>query len=129
MNTRWDLTELTALIVASYVSNNTVRPQELANLVGSIHGALSTCRLNARKASCPGRAPAVPIEKSVTRDYLVCLEDGQRVKLLKRYLWRRFALTPKQYRTRWGLPADYPMVAPGYSELRASLAQRNEAQK
>ncbi|MGL4968174.1 MAG: MucR family transcriptional regulator, partial [Inquilinus sp.] len=77
-----------------------------------------------RTGSAAGRTPAVPVEESITHDYLVCLNDGQKLRSLKRYLKRKYALSPEQYRSQWGLPDDYPMVAPAYAELRASIAKR-----
>jgi predicted transcriptional regulator len=117
------LTELTALIAASFVSNNTVAIGELQRLIVLIHGTLLGLQSNT-PAPESERLPAVPPDESVTRDFIVCLEDGQRVKMLKRYLRRKYALTPDQYRARWKLPDDYPMVAPAYAELRSSIAKR-----
>ena len=116
--------EMTVCIVASYVSHNEVTPQGLPELINNVHATLS--KLAPSRGDAPShRVPAVPIGQSITRDYLVCLDDGRRLKTLKRYLRRKFALTPEQYRARWGLPDDYPMVAPGYAELRSSLARRS----
>jgi predicted transcriptional regulator len=123
VDTICDLVELTVRIVASYVSHNAVTPRDLPGLISSVHGALSKLTPNPPGATSQP-VPAVPIDKSITRDYLVCLDDGRRLKTLKRYLRRKYSLTPEQYRARWGLPEDYPMVAPGYSDLRSSLARR-----
>jgi predicted transcriptional regulator len=116
--------EMTVCIVASYVSHNEVTPQELPELINNVHAMLSKLAPS-RDDAQSHRVPAVPISQSITRDYLVCLDDGRRLKTLKRYLRRKYALTPEQYRARWGLPDDYPMVAPGYAELRSSLARRS----
>jgi predicted transcriptional regulator len=122
-----ELMDLTVCIVASYVSHNAVTPQELPELINNVYAMLS--KLNpGRDAAQSQRVPAVPIGQSITRDYLVCLDDGRRLKTLKRYLRRKYCLTPDQYRARWGLPDDYPMVAPGYAELRSSLARRSTIQ-
>jgi predicted transcriptional regulator len=118
-----NLTELTAVIVASFVSNNPTTAIELPALISTVHAAL--LRIDPiRKGSAAGRTPAVPVEESITRDYLVCLNDGQKLRSLKRYLKRKYSLSPEQYRSQWGLPDDYPMVAPAYAELRASIAKR-----
>lgn len=118
-----DLTELTALIVASYVGRNPLRPTEIPGLIASIHRALAESRRHLKAAPRPP-SPAVPIEESIQQEHLVCLEDGRKLRYLTRYLWRRYSLTPEQYRARWGLPPDYPMVAPAYSQLRSRIARR-----
>lgn len=127
MDSTREIMELTVCIVASYVSHNAVTPQELPELINNVYAMLS--KLNpGRDDAQSQRVPAVPIGQSITRDYLVCLDDGRRLKTLKRYLRRKYCLTPDQYRARWGLPDDYPMVAPGYAELRSSLARRSTVQ-
>lgn len=123
METTRDLIELTVRVVAGFVSHNTVTAAELPALIRTTYAVLSELSPD-RFCSQPLQAPAVPIDESVTRDYIVCLEDGRRLKTLKRYLRRKYSLTPEQYRARWHLPDDYPMVAPGYAELRSSLARR-----
>jgi predicted transcriptional regulator len=123
MATTRDLIELTARVVAGFVAHNTIPAAELPALIRTTYAALAELSPD-RFCSRPHQAPAVPIEESVTRDYIVCLEDGRHLKTLKRYLWRKYSLTPQQYRARWHLPDDYPMVAPGYAELRSSLARR-----
>jgi predicted transcriptional regulator len=123
MDRSCDLIELTVSLVASFVSHNTVTAGELPALIKCTHATL--VQLTANPASSPSqRVPAIPIDESITRDYIVCLDDGQRLKTLRRHLMRKYSLTPEQYRARWGLPDDYPMVAPSYSELRSSLAIR-----
>jgi predicted transcriptional regulator len=115
--------ELTACVVASFVSNHSVPIGELPELINLTYRAfVGLDRAEVDRAVA--RAPAVPIEQSVADDYLVCLEDGRRLKTLKRYIRRHYELTPQQYRARWGLPPDYPMVAPSYARLRSSLARR-----
>ncbi len=119
------LVELTADIVAAYVSNHVVQIGDLTTLITDVHAALST-------TSAPAPAPAVtekpkppvPIKKSIEADYLICLEDGQKFKSLKRHLMTHHNMTPEDYREKWGLPADYPMVAPAYAEARSRLAKQ-----
>ena len=123
METTRDLVELTVRVVAGFVSHNTITAAELPALIRTTYAVLSELSPD-RFSSRPQQAPAVPIDESVTRDYIMCLEDGRRLKTLKRYLRRKYSLTPEQYRARWHLPDDYPMVAPGYAELRSSLARR-----
>ena len=115
-------TELTAEIVSAFVANNAVAIGDLAKLIDSVHVALTT--LGNAKAEAPAEKPVPPvsIKKSITPDYLVSLEDGRHYKSLKRHLSGR-GLTPEQYRTKWGLPADYPMVAPSYAKQRSELAK------
>jgi predicted transcriptional regulator len=118
-----DLIELTVSLVASFVSHNVIIAAELPALIRSTYATLTELAASGADSQTP-RVPAVPIDKSVTREYIVCLDDGRRLKTLRRYIKRKYSLTPDQYRERWGLPDDYPMVAPGYSELRSSLAMR-----
>ena len=122
MQTTRDLIELTVRVVACFASHNTIAAAELPALIQATHAALSGLSPE-RCCSRPHKAPAVPVDKSITRDYIVCLDDGRHLKTLKRYLRRKYSLTPEQYRARWHLPDDYPMVAPGYAELRSSLAR------
>ena len=123
METTRDLIELTVRVVASFAAHNTITAAELPALIRTTYAVLSELSAN-RSCSRPHQAPAVPVDESVTRDYIVCLDDGRRLKTLKRYLRRKYSLTPEQYRARWHLPDDYPMVAPGYAELRSTLARR-----
>ena len=119
------LVDLTAEIVAAYVGKNTVAQIELPKLIGDVHRALSgaVSQPSAREEPVDAR-PAVSIKKSLTPDYLICLEDGKKFKSLKRHLRSHYNLSPEQYREKWGLPADYPMVAPNYAQARSSLAKR-----
>jgi predicted transcriptional regulator len=118
-----ELRQLTAWVVASFVANHSLPMSEVPELIDLTYRAFEGLgRGNSPRAMA--RTPAVPIEQSVADDFIVCLEDGRRLKTLKRYLRQQYRLTPQQYRTRWGLPADYPMVAPGYARLRSSLARR-----
>jgi predicted transcriptional regulator len=119
-----ELLSLTTDIVAAFTGHHTVAVSDLPGLIASVFTALRTAgRGEATKAEAPP-APAVPIRKSVTADFLICLEDGKKLKVLKRHLATRYNLTPEQYRQRWGLPQDYPMVAPAYAAQRSSLAKR-----
>ena len=115
--------ELAAKIVAAYVSNNSVPATDLSALISSVHDILETFDGTPVPAAA-GKAPAVPVRKSITPDFIICLEDGKKLKMLKRYLRTRFKLTPDEYRTKWGLPADYPMVAPSYSVRRSDYAKK-----
>lgn len=119
-----DLLACSAEIVAAYVRRNPVGAIALPDLIRTVHGSLTG--LSGAPASAPRekQKPAVPISKSVQRDYIVCLEDGAQLKVLKRYLRSRFDLSPEEYRRKWGLPADYPMVAPAYAERRSDFAKR-----
>jgi len=117
-----NLTELTAVIVACFVSNNPLTALELPLLITSTHGALRSIDA-VHLCSGDEQKPAVPIEESIAHDYLICLNDGQKLRALKRYIYRKYSLSPVQYREKWGLPDDYPMVAPAYSELRSNIAK------
>jgi predicted transcriptional regulator len=116
--------DLTATIVSAYVSNNPTPASELSALIGQIHAAL--LRVSTGRAELPlePAKPAVPVKKSMTADYLICLEDGKRFKSLKRHLRTQYGMTPEQYRDKWALPADYPMVAPNYAVARSQLAKK-----
>ncbi len=117
------LIDLTADIVAAYVGNNPLQMGELPGLISQVHGALSgIAQADAKEPEVPLK-PAVSIRKSVTPDYIICLEDGKKFKSLKRHLRTHYDLTPEQYREKWGLPSDYPMVAPSYAEARSRLAK------
>lgn len=117
------LITLTSEIVAAHVSNNSVSPGEVATLISNVYSALSGLGQQAEPEEAP-REPAVSIRASVKPDYLVCLEDGKKLKMLKRYLRTNYDMSPEEYRARWNLPADYPMVAPNYAETRRELAKK-----
>jgi predicted transcriptional regulator len=119
-----ELLTLTSEIVASHVSNNTVPVAELPNLIAQVYGALKGLS-GPMEAPKEELRPAVPVKKSVTDDYIICLEDGKKMKMLKRHLATSYNMSPEQYREKWGLPADYPMVAPNYSLKRQKLAKEN----
>ncbi len=119
-----ELVELTTEIISAYVSNNTVVAGDLPAMIADVYEALSKA---AAKASHPLKEemkPAVPIKKSVMPDYIICLEDGKKFKSLKRHLRTHYNLTPEEYREKWGLPHDYPMVAPNYAAARSELAKK-----
>ncbi|MCG4260874.1 MucR family transcriptional regulator [Acetobacter senegalensis] len=144
--------EQTVTIISAYVSHNTVSTEALPDLIRSVYATLDTLSLSQSAPKAPEKAvtpavgpvsdvipeppvpeksvsqertPAVPIKRSVFADYIVCLEDGKKTKMLKSYIQRHFNLTPEDYRARWGLPLEYPMVAPSYSAQRAAIAKRN----
>ncbi|WP_396273656.1 MucR family transcriptional regulator [Hyphomonas sp.] len=110
-------------IVSAYVRNNTLQTNELPDLIRSVHAALMDLSRPPGEVPEPPK-PAVPVKKSIYKDYLICLEDGLKFKSLKRHLRSKYGISPEEYRARWGLPADYPMVAPGYSEKRSKLAKK-----
>lgn len=114
--------ELTASIVSAYVTKNSVPMANLAGLVASVHESLNKLATRAEPEPVPA-TPAVPIKKSVTPDYIISLEDGRKFKSLKRHLATHHGMTPEQYRAKWGLPPDYPMVAPNYAATRSELAK------
>ncbi|MHB8267003.1 Ros/MucR family transcriptional regulator [Bradyrhizobium sp.] len=116
--------DLTATIVSAYVSNNPTPASDIPALIGQVHAAL--LRVSTGRAELPVEPakPAVPVKKSMTADYLICLEDGKRFKSLKRHLRTLYSMTPEQYRDKWGLPPDYPMVAPNYAVARSQLAKK-----
>lgn len=124
MTERLELMTLASDIVAAYVSANQIGPSELPSLLASTYNTLQD--LSNGRAATPVEVlePKVPIKKSVTPDYIICLEDGKRFKSLKRHLRTQYDMTPEEYRARWGLPADYPMVAPNYAKARSDLAKR-----
>jgi Predicted transcriptional regulator len=115
--------ELAADIVSAYVSNNSVASADLPGLISEVHGALMRVAGGVVEAPVEAPKPAVPIKKSVTPDFIICLEDGKKFKSLKRHLRTQYNMTPEQYREKWGLPADYPMVAPNYAKARSQLAK------
>jgi len=117
------LVTLTADIVAAHVSNNSVAVSDLPTLIQNVHGALAGLGRAVAEPEVK-QEPAVSIRASVKPDYIVCLEDGKKLKMLKRHLMTHYQMTPEQYRAKWNLPADYPMVAPNYAEQRRSLAKK-----
>jgi predicted transcriptional regulator len=116
---------LVAEVVASYVSRNKVTPAELPGLLQTVHDTFATVagQPTPQGGPPPRQKPAVPVQRSITHDYIVCLEDGKKLTMLKRYLRARYDLSPEDYRRKWGLPPDYPMVAPAYAERRSAFAK------
>jgi MucR family transcriptional regulator, transcriptional regulator of exopolysaccharide biosynthesis len=116
--------ELTAQIVSAYVSNNTVAAAEIPGLISQVHTALA--RVSGKSGDAPAEPlkPAISVKKSITPEYIVCLEDGKKFKSLKRHLRTQYNMTPEQYREKWSLGADYPMVAPNYAAARSQLAKQ-----
>ena len=115
--------ELAADIVSAYVSNNSVPSGDLPGLISEVHTALIKVGSGAIELPAEAPKPAVPLKKSVTPDYIICLEDGKKFKSLKRHLRTQYSMTPEQYREKWALPVDYPMVAPNYAKARSELAK------
>jgi predicted transcriptional regulator len=118
-----DLTGLTADIVSAYVAHNALTGDKLPDLIGSVYGALSRASVQAVEPEKDELKPAVAVKKSVTPEYIICLEDGKKFKSLKRHLKTHYDLSPEDYREKWGLPRDYPMVAPSYAAARSDLAK------
>jgi predicted transcriptional regulator len=119
-----ELVELTAEIVSAYVSNNTVSVGDVPGLIGDIHTALARAAGGAPVIEREELRPAINVKKSVTPEYIICLEDGKKFKSLKRHLRTHYNLSPEEYREKWGLPHDYPMVAPNYAAARSALAKK-----
>ena len=122
--TQNELLSLTTEIVASHVSNNTVPVSDLPHLIKAVYNSLAGQGVEEEPEQPEKLVPAVPIRKSVQPDFIVCLEDGKKLKMLKRHLKTRYDMTPDEYRAKWKLPDDYPMVAPAYAEQRSSLAKK-----
>jgi predicted transcriptional regulator len=118
------LLRMTTDVVAAYVSNNTLPTGQLADIIASVYSSLRALDHSPAEGRGEALRPAVPVRKSITPDYLVCLEDGKKLKMLKRHLRSTYGLTPDAYRAKWGLPADYPMVAPNYAEQRSAFAKQ-----
>lgn len=124
MEDKTNLAELTADVVAAYVAHNPVPVNSLPDLIKQVHNALETAAKGGGEAVETAKNPAVSVRRSVTSDHIVCLEDGLKFKSLKRHLRTYHNMTPEEYRAKWGLPSDYPMVAANYSEKRAELAKK-----
>ncbi len=119
-----DTIELTVDVIAAYVSNNPVPVSELPSLIAQVHQSLAGLSTASETTPLEKLTPAVPIKKSVTPEYIVCLDDGKKFKSLKRHLKTTFGITPEEYRAKWNLPVDYPMVAPAYAAARSELAKK-----
>jgi predicted transcriptional regulator len=122
--TEEELLRMTAEVVAAYVSNNSLPTGQLADVISAVYTSLKTLEGRGAESRAEPLRPAVPIRKSITPDYLVCLEDGKKLKMLKRHLRSTYNMTPDEYRHKWSLPADYPMVAPNYAQQRSAFAKK-----
>jgi predicted transcriptional regulator len=118
------LLRMTSDIVASFVANNPVTPDHLPEVIRSVYRTISTLSESGEGRLEERLKPAVPVGKSVAKDFIICLEDGKKLKMLKRYLRAKYDMSPDEYRRRWSLPADYPMVAPSYTERRSEFAKK-----
>ena len=124
MNEKTEVIEMTADIVSAYVGNNTISAAELPALIQSVHRALAGVSAGVEPVEAAPRDPAVPVRRSITPDFIICLEDGRKFKSLKRHLRTKYNMSPEEYRAKWGLPNDYPMVAPNYAKARSDLAKQ-----
>jgi predicted transcriptional regulator len=118
------LIELTAEIVSAYVSNNSVPATDISGLISQVHASLARISTGQVEIQSEPLRPAIAVKRSITPDHIVCLEDGKKFKSLKRHLRTQYSMTPEQYREKWGLPPDYPMVAPNYAAARSELAKQ-----
>lgn len=124
MENNTKIVELAVDVVAAYVGNNAITASDLPNLIKEVHSALKVASTEGSEASSLQLKPAISIRKSITPDYIICLEDGKKFKSLKRHLRTHYDLTPEEYREKWSLPRDYPMVAPNYAVARSNLAKQ-----
>ena len=124
MDEKNEVIEMTADIVSAYVGNNTISAAELPGLIQSVHRALAGVTGSAEPVEVAPRDPAVPVRRSITPDFIICLEDGRKFKSLKRHLRTKYNMSPEEYRAKWNLPKDYPMVAPNYAKARSDLAKQ-----
>jgi predicted transcriptional regulator len=123
MDPRLSIVQMTVAIVSAFVAKNTIEPDELPALIRTVYVALSSSVQEPERVNAEPAIPAVALKKSITTEYLICLEDGKKFRSLRRHLLTHHSLTPDQYRTKWNLPADYPMVSPGYAATRSRLAK------
>ena len=121
---RGDILRMTAEVVAAYVGNNSLPATQLPDVINTVYGTLRRVNGAAAPANEQSQKAAIPVRRSITPDYIVCLEDGKKLKMLKRHLRTAYGLSPEEYRSKWGLPADYPMVAPNYSKKRSAFAKK-----
>ena len=119
-----ELLRMTADVVAAYVGNNTLPTTQLAEVINAVYGSLKSLEGQVAQVQPEPLKPAVPIRKSITPEFIICLEDGKKLKMLKRHLRSTYNMTPYEYRTKWGLAPDYPMVAPNYAERRSEFAKK-----
>lgn len=124
MVNRSEIVAMTAEIVSAYVGANELQPNELSGLIETVSSALVSISSRTEPGQSNELSPAVPVKKSVTPDFIICLEDGKKFKSLRRHLRTKYGMSPEQYRAKWGLPSDYPMVAPNYTKARSDLAKR-----
>jgi len=124
MDDKTEITGMTADIVSAYVSNNAIATADIPNLIQSVFRALAGVSTTAEAVEATPREPAVPVRRSITPDFLICLEDGRKFKSLKRHLRTKYNMSPEDYRAKWNLPKDYPMVAPNYARARSELAKQ-----
>jgi predicted transcriptional regulator len=118
-----EILRMTAEVVSAYLSNNLLPASQISEVIQTVHTSLNSLGAGRTDSAVEPPKPAVPVKKSVTADYIICLEDGKKLKMLKRHLMTHYQMTPDQYRQKWGLAADYPMVAPNYAEQRRKLAK------
>ena len=121
---RGDILRMTAEVVAAYVGNNSLPVTQLPDVINTVYGTLHRVNGVAPSANGHSQKAAIPVRRSITPDYIVCLEDGKKLKMLKRHLRTSYGLSPEEYRSKWGLPSDYPMVAPNYSKKRSAFAKK-----
>ena len=121
---RGDILRMTAEVVAAYVGNNSLPATQLPDVINTVYGTLHRVNGVAPTVNGHSQKAAIPVRRSITPDYIVCLEDGKKLKMLKRHLRTSYGLSPEEYRSKWGLPADYPMVAPNYSKKRSAFAKK-----
>ena len=119
-----EILQLASTIVAAYVSNNPIPASDVPTMIKTIHGTLGGLVGASRGEAGTAQKPAIAVKRSITPDYIICLEDGKKLKMLKRYLRSTYGMTPEAYRAKWGLPADYPMVAPNYAAQRSEFAKK-----
>jgi predicted transcriptional regulator len=119
-----EILRMTAEVVSAYLSNNLLPANQISEVIQTVHTSLNALGASKTESAVEPPKPAVPVKKSVTPDYIVCLEDGKKLKILKRHLRSTYNMTPDEYRAKWGLPADYPMVAPNYAQQRSDFAKK-----
>ena len=119
-----EILQLASTIVAAYVSNNPIPASDVPTMIKTIHGTLGGLVGASKRGAGTAQKPAIAVKRSITPDYIICLEDGKKLKMLKRYLRSTYGMTPEAYRAKWGLPADYPMVAPNYAAQRSEFAKK-----
>ncbi len=122
--TEEDMLRMTTEVVSAYVGNNMLAPAQIPDVIKTVFGSLADLSAQGRAGDQEPLKPAVPIRRSITPDFIICLEDGKKLKMLKRHLRTNYGMTPDEYRAKWSLPADYPMVAPNYAKQRSEFAKR-----